>query len=43
MATSPGNGITHALVEFADEGSSAVVPTCRLAGVDVMFLKEANM
>lgn len=42
MNTSPGNEITHALVEFTDEGSSAVVPSSRLSGVDVMFLKEGQ-
>ena len=37
-----GNETTHTLVEFADEGSSAVVPLSRLSGVDVMFLKEGQ-
>ena len=40
MNTSPGNGITHALVEFTD--GIAVVPASWLSGVDVMFLKEGQ-
>ena len=40
MNTSSGSGITHALVEFTD--GIAVVPTSRLSGVDVVFLKEGQ-
>ena len=40
--TSSGNEITHALVEFTDEGSIAVVPLSRLSGVDVSFVKEGQ-
>ena len=36
------SGNENTLVEFADEGSSAVVPLSQLSGVDVMFLKEGQ-
>ena len=42
MYTSSGNEITHALVEFTDEGSIAVVPSSRLSGSDVSFLREGQ-
>ena len=40
MNASPGNGITHALVEFTD--GIAIVPASRLSGVDVMFVREGQ-
>ena len=39
---SSGNDTTHALVEFQDEGSSAVVPLARLRSADATLLKEGQ-
>lgn len=43
MNIPPGTEITHALVYFADEGSSAVVPSSRLImSGDTISLKEGQ-
>ena len=43
MNISPGNEITHAIIEFTDEGSFAVVPSSRLSGGDVLLKEGQNV
>ena len=43
MHISPGSEMTHALVEFTDEGSAAVVPSNRLSGGDVLLQEGQNV